>query len=147
MRIDKYLWCVRLYKTRALAQDALRLGRVRIHGQHTKASYELKIGEQFTIHHPPFDFTYCVLAFPKGRLAASLVAEFLQNQTPEETITALHSLRLASGIVRDRGSGRPSKRDRRELIEYIDTLFDNDDDAILDDTENEDSVEETTPYI
>lgn len=119
MRIDKYLWCVRLYKTRSIAQDALRLGRVRVAGQLVKASYELRIGERFTVRHPPFDFTYLVVALPKGRLGAALVANYLLNETPQETIEELRAIRASSSIVRDRGTGRPTKRDRRELLDFI----------------------------
>lgn len=122
MRIDKYLWCVRLYKTRSLAQDALRLGRVRVGGVQVKASYELKEGDSFTIRHAPFDFTYRVVALPKRRLGAALVVNYLLNETPQEVIEELRAIRLSSGIVRERGTGRPTKRDRRELVDFIDTL-------------------------
>ena len=122
MRIDKYVWCVRLYKTRSVAQDALRLGRVRVGGIQVKASYELKEGDSFTIRHAPFDFTYRVVALPKGRLGASLVVNYLLNETPQEVIEELRAIRLSSGIVRERGTGRPTKRDRRELVDFMDTL-------------------------
>ncbi len=136
MRIDKYLWCVRLFKTRAIAQDALRLGRVRMGGQHLKPSFELKVGDRFTVRHPPFDFTYLVLGFPKGRLSPSVVAEYLTNETPLETLDALRTLRLSSPLVRDRGTGRPTKKERRDLEDFLDTFVD------FEEFEAEDSVEE-----
>lgn len=120
MRIDKFLWFVRLYKTRTLAQDAIKIGRVRIGGQQIKSSYELKINDVFTIRHPPFDFTYTVLAFPKGRLGAALVSEYLRNDTPTTILEELIAIRANAAFVRDRGAGRPTKRDRRELLQYID---------------------------
>lgn len=126
MRIDKYLWCVRLFKTRTIAQDALRLGRVRMAGQHLKPSFELKVGDRFTVRHPPFDFTYLVLAFPKGRLSPALVAEYLTNETPLETLEALRTLRLSSPLTRDRGTGRPTKKERRDLDDFLDTFLDQD---------------------
>lgn len=127
MRIDKYLWSVRLYKTRTLAQDALRLGRVRVEGHLVKASHELNVGDKFTIRHAPFDFIYRVVALPKGRLGASLVVEYLLNETPQEVLEEFRTIRTASGLVRDRGTGRPTKRDRRELVELLDSLGDADD--------------------
>ncbi len=136
MRIDKYLWCVRLFKTRAIAQDALRLGRVRMGGLPIKPSFELKVGDRFTVRHPPFDFTYLVLAFPKGRLSPPLVTEYLTNETPLETLEALRTLRLSSPLVRDRGTGRPTKKERRDLEDFLDTF------AEFDEFEEEDSVEE-----
>lgn len=126
MRIDKYLWCVRLYKTRSLAQDALRLGRIRVAGQLIKVSYEVKIGDRFTVRHAPFDFTYLVLAIPKGRIGAVLVSDYLLNETSPELIDELRALHTASGITRDRGTGRPTKRDRRELLDFIELVGEDD---------------------
>ena len=127
MRIDKYLWCVRIFKTRTIAQDALKMGRVRMAGQHVKPSFELKVGDRFTVRHPPFDFTYLVLAFPKGRLNPALVAEYLTNETPPETLEALRTLSLSSPLTRDRGTGRPTKKERRDLDDFLESFLDLDD--------------------
>ncbi len=111
-RIDKYLWCIRLYKTRSMATEACKKGRVLINGQAVKPSRIVKAGEEIDIKKPPVVYTYKVLGFPKNRLSAKLVPDYASDLTTKEELSKL-KLQDDFFIKRDRGTGRPTKKERR----------------------------------
>jgi ribosome-associated heat shock protein Hsp15 len=112
VRIDKWLWAVRIYKTRSLATEACKKGRVLILDQAVKPSRLIRTGDLIQVKKPPVVYTYKVLGLLGKRLSASAVKEFVENRTPEEE---LDKLKVKDGffIARDRGSGRPTKKERR----------------------------------
>lgn len=115
MRIDKYLWCVRLYKTRSLAASEVKADRVSMEEEPVKASREVKPGDAFTIKYHGYSRSFKVLALPKSRVGAKLVPDLLEEITPDTELEKQDFLRLAKSLQRDRGTGRPTKRDRRDL--------------------------------
>jgi ribosome-associated heat shock protein Hsp15 len=116
-RIDKYLWSVRLFKTRSLSTETCKKGRVSIENITVKASRLVKTGEIIKITKPPVTYSYKVMAIPKSRLSAKLVNDYIENLTPREELDKL-LLQDNFFIKRDRGAGRPTKKERR-LIEKI----------------------------
>ncbi len=126
MRIDKFLWCVRLFKTRSLATEQVKLGKVLSRNEELKPSKELKIGEEIQIKRGPVVFSYKVLAFPKARQGAKLVSAYLQETTTEEEKRKWLLLQEQLKLTRDRGTGRPTKKDRREMDSFM-NWFDEED--------------------
>ena len=114
-RIDKYLWAVRLYKTRSLATEACRCGHVRMGGQPLKASHEIKEGEIYEISIEQLHKVVQVKQIRDHRVGAALVANYLTDLTPQEEYERIQMVRQYSFEKRDRGIGRPTKRDRREI--------------------------------
>ncbi len=129
MRIDKFLWCVRLFKTRSIATEQVRLGKVIAKGEMLKPSKELKIGEEFQIRKGPVVFSYKVLAFPKARQGAKLVSAYAQDITTDEERKKYLLLQDQMKLTRERGTGRPTKKDRREMDAFMDFFEDGDEDA------------------
>jgi ribosome-associated heat shock protein Hsp15 len=123
MRIDKFLWCVRLFKTRSLATEQVRLGKVLIKGEQLKPSKELRLGEKVEIKRGPILFEYQVLDFPKARLGAKMVELFIKEITSEEEKKKWLLLQEQLKLTRERGTGRPTKKDRREMDAFMD-IFD-----------------------
>lgn len=120
MRIDKFLWCVRVYKTRTLAASQCKLGKVWVNDELIKASRELKVGETVEIRKGPVHFSVKVIDFPKARIGAKLVSTYAKDVTSEEELAKLELIRLQARDLRPRGLGRPSKKDRRVLDEFMD---------------------------
>lgn len=120
MRIDKFLWCVRIYKTRSLAGEQVRGGKVWIKDVAVKPSREVKPGEEVTIKRHGFDEVISVIALPKSRLGAKLVPEYITDITPQVQKDKEEFLKMARNVTRHKGLGRPTKKDRRD----IDSLFD-----------------------
>lgn len=118
-RLDKWLWAVRLFKTRALATDACRAGSVTIAGQPAKPAREVHPGETIIVQQGIIARTLLVLAVPASRVGAKLVPEFCNDLTPATEFEKLRTERLQHVLAREKGSGRPTKRDRR----LIDRLF------------------------
>jgi len=119
MRVDSYLWAVRLYKTRSLAADSLKLGRILIDDQPIKASRTLKPGDHFTLKYTGYLRTFKVLDLPKSRVGAPLVENFLLETTQKEELEKREMILLARKHQRNQGLGRPTKRDRRDLDAWI----------------------------
>jgi len=113
-RLDKYLWQVRIFKTRSLATEACKKGRVLVSGMPAKPSRNLRSGEQLLVKKPPVNYSYEVLAIPAGRLPAKDTPMYLKDLTPSEE---LEKLKLSDSffIRRDRGTGRPTKKERRNI--------------------------------
>lgn len=114
-RIDKWLWCIRAYKTRSEAAEACKIGRVKVNGMEAKASRDLKVGDIVSFRKTPVVYAYKVLAFPRSRVAAKLASDFAENQTPQEELDKLHADHLTLFVHREKGTGRPTKKDRRQI--------------------------------
>lgn len=115
LRIDKYLWSIRLFKTRSLATEACKAGRVKLNGQNIKASYVVKIGDIYQVQKGIERKIIKVLGLLERRVDAKTSVQFYEDQSPEEETSAYKSVFNAPILKRDRGAGRPTKRDRREI--------------------------------
>ncbi|WP_124640655.1 MULTISPECIES: RNA-binding S4 domain-containing protein [Amniculibacterium] len=119
MRIDKFLWSVRLYKTRTVAAEEIKKNRVSI-GEHVvKASREVKPGEIIKIRKNQIDYTIKVLDIPKSRVGAKLVPDYIVDKTEKEQYEMLQLRRMEQNYYRAKGEGRPTKKDRRDIEEYV----------------------------
>lgn len=118
-RIDKWLWAVRLFKTRALATSACRAGSVEISGQPAKPARDVHVGERILVRQGLILRTLQVVGVPRSRVAARQVPEFCTDLTPESEYAKAREHRVQHVLEREKGSGRPTKRDRRA----IDNLF------------------------
>ncbi len=120
MRLDKYLWAVRLYKTRSLAADACANGRVKLtaDGRELKPSHDVKIGERYTLNIDQLHKEIEVLSIPPNRVGAPLVQGFMIDRTPQEEYERIQMARQYAFEKRDRGLGRPTKRERREIEDF-----------------------------
>lgn len=115
VRIDKWLWAVRLFKTRSLATEECKKGRITIDGVSVKPSRVPKPGDIIKIRKNPVTYSYKVIAITGKRVGAKLVAEFALDITPPEELKILELSQQVSPFERDRGAGRPTKKDRRDL--------------------------------
>jgi len=118
MRVDKYLWCVRYFKTRSIATNACRTGKVKIKGDNVKPSREVYPGDQIQIRKDQVDYVIEVLDIPESRLGAKLTDIYRKDITPKENLEKLELLKYSKDHYRKRGTGRPTKKDRRELDDY-----------------------------
>ena len=118
-RVDKWLWAVRIFKTRSLAASACLAGSVCCQGQPVKASRTVRPGEIFTFQHGLVLRTLEVVGVPRSRVGAPLVPQFCIERTPPEEWEKARAHRVEQFLVRERGSGRPTKRDRRQLDELF----------------------------
>ena len=136
VRVDKYLWAMRIYKTRSIATDACKCGRVKMNGVEVKPSRMFHVGDVFTVRKGPITYTYRILQLWGNRLGAKMVPEYLQDITPKEQLELLELARYAAQSGRDRGTGRPTKKDRRDIEQFFsddyDYLLDEDDDLLED---------------
>jgi ribosome-associated heat shock protein Hsp15 len=115
LRIDKYLWSIRLFKTRTLASDACKAGRVKLNGTNIKPSHEVKVGEVYNVSKGLERKVVKVTGLLESRTDAKTAVMFYEDITPLEQTTAYKSVFHAPILSRDRGTGRPTKRDRREI--------------------------------
>jgi ribosome-associated heat shock protein Hsp15 len=113
VRIDKWLWAVRIYKSRTLATDACTGGKVKINGKSIKPSWVVKPGEVLTVQSGYIKRTYKVLELLEKRVSAKLAKDYIKDITPEEELLKLETAHYSTYISRFRGSGRPTKKDRR----------------------------------
>ena len=118
-RVDKCLFAMRIYKTRSIAADACKTGRVKLNGAELKPSRSFHIGDIFTVRKGPITYTYKVLQLSANRLGAKLVADYMQDITAPDQLELLELARLAAQSGRDRGTGRPTKKDRRDIITFV----------------------------
>lgn len=123
VRIDKYLWSIRVYKTRTEAADACRSGKVQVNGIEVKASRDIKTGDVITVRKGSVHFQYRVLVPVGNRQGAKLVPEFAENITPQEELDKLNAPFETVYVRRDRGTGRPTKKERRDLDRLMDELL------------------------
>jgi ribosome-associated heat shock protein Hsp15 len=120
MRIDKYLWTVRYFKTRSIATEACKKGHVKINGTNIKPSKDIYIGEKITIRKNQINYQIEVLDIPKNRMGAKLVDLYRKDTTPKEEFEAQELLKYSRDYYRKKGVGRPTKKDRRDIEEYND---------------------------
>ncbi len=137
VRIDKWLWAMRVFKTRTIATEACKKGRVMMGGVPVKPSRPIKEGDIIEVRKPPITYTFRVKATTQNRLGAKLVPDYLENITPQSQYDLLEMTRISGFVDRRKGLGRPTKRDSREMSRfkedsYADTYFldweDDDDD-------------------
>ncbi len=121
VRIDKWLWAVRFYKTRTQAADACKGGKVKIDGVNAKPSREIKAGDVIELHHNYIRRAVKVKVAAKNRVAAKLVSGLMEDMTPAEEFEKLEMMKQLNQEKRDRGTGRPTKKDRR-IIDKIKRL-------------------------
>lgn len=122
VRIDKYLWAIRVYKTRTEATDACKGGKVRVNGADTKPSKPVKVGDTIVARKGPVVYTYKVLQLIDKRQGAKLVPNYAENQTSAEELAKLRAPVETFFLKRDRGAGRPTKKDRRQMEDLWSTL-------------------------
>lgn len=115
IRLDKWLWAVRVFKTRSLATDACRAGSVQVGGRPAKPARDVRIGETVTVRQGLAQRTLVVRGVPERRVGARLVADFCDDRTPPEERAKADVAGIEQFLARERGSGRPTKRDRRLL--------------------------------
>lgn len=118
VRIDKWLWAVRIFKTRTIAADACKLGRVSMGGTRVKASKMLHVGDVVDVRKPPITYSFKVLALTENRMGAKLVPGFMENVTRKEQLDLLEMNKVSGFIDRAKGMGRPTKKDRRDIDDF-----------------------------
>ncbi|MDE6330000.1 MAG: RNA-binding S4 domain-containing protein [Muribaculaceae bacterium] len=123
VRIDKWLWAMRVFKTRSIATDAVKKGRVSIGGQTVKPSRGIKPGDIIDVKKPPITYTFRVLQLTENRLGAKLVENYLENLTPQSQYDLLEMTRISGFVDRRKGLGRPTKRDSRDLAAFRDSTY------------------------
>lgn len=131
VRVDKWLWAVRIFKTRSIASDACRKGRVMIEGVSLKPSRNVRVGDVVQVKKAPMTFSFKVLALAEKRMGAKLVPDYMENVTPPEQYELLELNKISGFVDRQRGTGRPTKKDRRDLDQFTDT-FDFDESDFVD---------------
>jgi ribosome-associated heat shock protein Hsp15 len=119
VRIDKWLWAARLFKTRSIATEACKKGRVTQRGQTLKPSRMIKEGDVIEVRKPPIIWSFKVLKPIQNRVGAKLVPEVLENLTTPDQLELLEMSRLAAANQRAKGLGRPTKKDRRDLDSFV----------------------------
>lgn len=117
-RIDKWLWAARIYKTRTLAADACKNGRITINGAQTKPSRTVKVGDKVGVKKPPITYTFLVKQSIEKRVGAKLLPDILENVTTPEQYELLEMSRISGFVDRARGTGRPTKKDRRAIDDF-----------------------------
>ncbi|WP_301383494.1 RNA-binding S4 domain-containing protein, partial [uncultured Duncaniella sp.] len=132
-RIDKWMWAMRIFKTRTIATDACKKGRVLMGGVAVKPSRTIKEGDIINVRKPPVTYSFRVKALAQNRLGAKLVPEYMENITPKSELDLLDVVRISGFIDRRKGLGRPTKREGRDLAEFTDSLSDGWDIDFLDD--------------
>ncbi len=120
MRIDKYLWSIRYYKTRSIATEACKKGHVKINAVNAKPSKEVFIGEKILIRKNQINYELEVINLPPSRVGAKLVDLYRKDITPKEAFENAELLKYSKDYYRKKGTGRPTKKDRRDLEEYTD---------------------------
>lgn len=126
LRIDKYLWAIRLFKTRSLATEACKAGRIKLNGQNLKASAIVKVGEVYQVSKGIEKKVIEVVGLLHTRVESKIAVTKYKDITPLEETVAYKSMFHAPTLQRDRGAGRPTKRDRREIDDLNDTMFEDD---------------------
>ena len=117
-RIDKWLWAARIYKTRTLASDACKNGRITINGAQAKPSRTVKPGDEVGVKKAPVTYTFRVKQCIEKRVGAKLIPDILENITPPEQYEILEMSRISGFVDRQRGTGRPTKKERRALDDF-----------------------------
>lgn len=136
-RIDKWLWAARIFKTRSIAADACKKGRVTIKGINVKPSHTIKTGEVVAVRKPPVTYSFKILKTVEQRVGAKLLPEIYENVTTPDQYELLEMNRISGFVNRARGTGRPTKKDRRAIDAFVDPTFDGDYDSFFGDDWND----------
>mgnify|MGYP000337533904 FL=1 len=120
MRVDKYLWAVRYYKSRNAASTACRKGYVQLGGQNAKPSREVYVSDKISVRRQQLTVEIYVLDIPKSRVGAKLVSQYCKDITPQETLDLKNAADENQRMSRVKGMGRPSKKDRRDIEDFLD---------------------------
>ena len=123
IRLDKYLWAVRIFKTRSDAADAVRTNKVTVNGAYAKPSREVKVGDRIEVKRQQVTYSYKVLDLVSSRQPAKNVPDYCLNTTPQEELDKLNVPRETIFVFRDRGTGRPTKKERRDLDELMEGIY------------------------
>lgn len=123
IRLDKYLWAVRIFKTRSDAAEAIRNNRVTVNGSYCKPSREVREGDIVTVKRMPVVYSYKVTGLVSSRQSAKNVPDYCVNITPQEELDKLTAPRETVFVFRERGAGRPTKKERREIDALMDGIF------------------------
>ena len=128
-RIDKWLWAARIFKTRSIAVDAIKNGRVTIDGVCVKPSRSVKVGETVSVRKPPVTYSFRILKTIEQRVGAKLLPEIYENVTTADQYELLEMTRISGFVDRQRGTGRPTKKDRRQMDAFLslEDFFDEED--------------------
>lgn len=140
VRIDKWLWAMRIFKTRTIATEACKKGRVYVGDALAKPSRTIKVGDIVKVRKPPVTYSFRVLALTQNRLGAKLVPEYMENITPKSELDLLEIVKISGFVDRRKGLGRPTKREGRELAEFTESMSDGWDIDFLDDFDEEEDV-------
>ncbi|MDE5568613.1 MAG: RNA-binding S4 domain-containing protein [Muribaculaceae bacterium] len=141
VRIDKWLWAVRIFKTRTIATEAIKKGRVTMGDNPTpvKPSRMIKVGDTVNVRKPPVTYSFRVLALTENRLGAKLVPEYMENITPQSEYDLLEVVKISGFIDRRKGLGRPTKREGRELSKFTENVYDDGWDFDFDDEDEDEN--------
>ena len=118
VRIDKWMWATRIFKTRTIAAEACKKNRVMIQGVNVKASRMIKVGDVIQVRKPPITYSFKVLEVTERRMGAKMVPQYLENVTTADQYEILELNRISGFVDRAKGMGRPTKKDRRELEQF-----------------------------
>ncbi len=140
IRIDKFLWTVRLYKTRSIAADALKRGKVSMGGQQVKSSRVVKIGDVIAIKVPAATRSFEVLQIPRSRMGAKLVKDHIREVTPKDQQDLLEMYHLQMSMQRQKGLGRPTKKERRDMESFFGVPSEDDLDIYFGDDDDDDDL-------
>ena len=146
VRIDSFLWAVRIFKTRSIAQDACRKGRVAVNDVTAKPAKMVMMGDIISVRKPPVTLSFKVLQTTANRMGAKLVPEYILNVTPPEQYELLEMKRMSGYVDRAQGLGRPTKRERRDLEQFLqapvidEPLLEEWDEETVDDDEEQDNL-------
>lgn len=141
-RIDKWLWATRIFKTRSMATDACKKGRVMVDGVCIKPSRNIKIGDTISVRKPPVTYTFEVTGLTEARIGAKLVSQYLINKTTKDQYELLDMVKISGFVNRQKGLGRPTKKEGRELAHFTEEMSFTDFDWDFDD-DYEDEDDET----
>ena len=141
-RIDKWMWAARIFKTRTIAAEACKKGRVSINGAQAKPARMVKPGDVVQVRKPPVTYSFKVLQAIEKRVGAKLVQEIMENVTPREQYELLEMSRISGFVNRAKGTGRPTKKDRRDLDEFFTPEYTDDFDFEFDFDDDNDGPDE-----
>lgn len=123
-RIDKWLWAVRIYKTRSIAAEACKKGHISIGDRTAKPAHNVRVGDIINVKKSPITYSFRVLKCTENRVGAKLVPELMENITSQEQYEILEMSRISGFTGRQRGTGRPTKKERRDLDQFVEDSFD-----------------------
>ena len=141
-RIDKWMWAARIFKTRTIAAEACKKGRVSINGAQAKPARMVKPGDVVQVRKPPVTYSFKVLQAIEKRVGAKLVPEIMENVTPREQYELLEMSRISGFVNRAKGTGRPTTKDRRDLDEFFTPEYTDDFDFEFDFDDDNDGPDE-----